>query len=260
VQVDSGKSVSQRPTVCGVVLALNAADVIDGCLKSLAWTDQLIVLVDAATNDSTAVQAQTAGADVHYRAFTTFADQRNVALELSTTDWILFVDADERVTPSLSSEVREVVDQDPSVVGFWVPRKNIIRGRWIKHAGWYPDRQLRLLRRGYASYPTDLPVHEVAALQGAAGTLKQPLIHFNYRSLGDFWSRQRRYARIAAQGMVSRGEHPRARSIIGQPVREFTRRFFAQSGYKEGPLGLALSAMVAAGVLETYARAVLRRV
>jgi glycosyltransferase involved in cell wall biosynthesis len=251
--------VSSGPTVSAVVLALNAAEDIDDCLQSLAWTNQRIVLVDAASNDATAARAQAADAQVHYRAFTTFAEQRNAALVLATTDWVLFVDSDERVTPALAREIRELVDRHPAAVGFWVPRKNIIRGRWIKHAGWYPDRQLRLLRRDHASYPTDLPVHEVASLKGAAGMLREPLIHFNYRTLSDFWCRQRRYARIAAQGMITRGERPRARSVIGQPVREFTRRFFAQKGYREGPLGLALCAMVAAGTLETYARAVLRR-
>jgi hypothetical protein len=96
-------------------------------------------------------------------------------------------------------------------------------------------------------------------LNGADGILHQPIIHFNYRSLGEFWSRQRRYARIAARGMMERDEAPRARSVLGQPLREFSRRFFDEAGYREGPLGLALCLMVAAGTFETYARAVLRR-
>jgi glycosyltransferase involved in cell wall biosynthesis len=257
--IAAGK-LSQRPTVGGVVLALNAADDIHDCLMSLAWADQRVVLVDAATTDATAALARAAGADVHFRRFTTFAEQRNAALDLATTDWILFVDADERVTTALVDEIRETLAGNPQPVGFWVPRRNIMLGRWIKHAGWYPDRQLRLLKHGSARYPTDLPVHEVALLNGSAGMLGQPLIHFNYRSLADFWRRQRRYARIAAQGMVQRGEAPRARAILGQPVREFARRFFAEAGYKEGPLGLALCFMVAAGTFETYARAVLRKV
>lgn len=243
----------------GVVLALDEADVIDDCLESLGWADERIVLVDGATTDDTARHAELAGARVYHRDFTTFAEQRNAALELASADWIMFVDADERVTPALASEIREVLDKNGQPVGYWVPRQNIIRGRWIKHAGWYPDRQLRLLRRGYVSYPTDLPVHEVAALKGDAGMLREPLIHFNYPSLGEFWSRQRRYAVIAARGMIDRGEHPRARSVLGQPVREFARRFFAQAGYKEGPLGLALCSIVAAATFETYARAVLKR-
>ena len=250
---------TERATVSGVVLALNAGDVIGDCLQSLDWADQRVVLVDSGTTDATAALAEAAGADVHYRRFTTFAEQRNAALDLVATDWIMFVDADERVTPALANEIRETLARHPQAVGFWVPRRNIIRGRWVKHAGWYPDRQLRLLKRGFARYPTDLPVHEVALLKGAAGGLRQPLIHLNYRSLSEFWSRQRRYARLAARGMVQRGEKPRARAIIGQPAREFSRRYFGESGYKEGRLGLALCLMVAAGTFETYARTVLRR-
>jgi glycosyltransferase involved in cell wall biosynthesis len=251
--------VSQTPTVSGVVLALNAANVIDDCLRSLEWADQRVVLVDSATIDGTAERARATGAEVRYRQFTTFAEQRNAALDLAAADWIMFLDADERITPALANEIRETVEGNPVPVGFWVPRRNIILGRWVKHAGWYPDRQLRLLKRGFARYPTDLPVHEVPILNGGDGTLHQPIIHFNYRSLGEFWSRQRRYARIAAQGMIQRNETPRARAILGQPAREFFRRFVSEAGYREGALGFALCLMVAAGTFETYARAVLRR-
>jgi glycosyltransferase involved in cell wall biosynthesis len=242
-----------------VVLALNAASLIDDCLKSLEWADQRIVLVDEATTDDTAHRAASAGAQLHHRRFTTFAEQRNAALQLVSTDWIMFVDVDERVTSTLAVEIRQVIDQDPGPVGFWVPRRNMICGRWIKHAGWYPDCQLRLLRRGHARYETDVPVHEVAALDGLAGTLTQPLVHLNYRSLKDFWRRQRRYARLAARGMIDGGQRPRIRSVAGQPLREFSRRFIRESGYREGPLGLALCLMVAFGTLETYARAIVRR-
>jgi glycosyltransferase involved in cell wall biosynthesis len=241
------------------VLALNAADVIDDCLRSLEWTDQRVVLVVSRTVDATAERAREAGAEAHHRQFTTFAEQRNAALDLATADWIMFLDADERITPALATEIRETVANNPVPVGYWVPRRNIILGRWVKHAGWYPDRQLRLLKRGCARYPTDLPVHEVAILNGTDGILYQPIIHFNYRSLGEFWNRQRRYARIAAQGMIHRNETPRARAVLGQPAREFFRRFVSEAGYREGPLGLALCIMVAAGTFETYARAVLRR-
>ncbi|MFN0074343.1 MAG: glycosyltransferase family 2 protein [Chloroflexota bacterium] len=251
---------NDRPKVSGVVLALNSAELIGNCLRSLTWTDECIVLVDAATTDNTGELAQQLGARVHSRAFTTFAEQRNAALDLATTEWIMFVDADERVPPRLAEEIRQIIGQRAEPVGYWVPRRNIICGRWIKHAGWYPDRQLRLLRRGKARYEMNLPVHEVAELQGESAVLVEPLLHLNYRSLPDFWMRQRRYARLAAQGMVHRGERPRARTIIGQPLREFLRRFVHEQGYREGPLGLALCLMLAAGTLETYARAVTRQV
>jgi glycosyltransferase involved in cell wall biosynthesis len=251
--------VSQRQTISGVVLALDSATGITDCLHSLSWADERVVLVDDATTDRTAQLARDAGAQVHHRKFTTFAEQRNAALELASSDWIMFVDSDERIPTTLAREIRSVAERDVSTVGYWVPRRNIICGRWIKHAGWYPDRQLRLLRKGHASYPTDLPVHEVARLDGPAGNLAEPLVHLNYSSLGEFWQRQRRYARIAAAGMIRRRERPRLRAVVGQPFREFSRRFLSDSGYREGPLGLALCLLVASGTLETYVRAVLRR-
>jgi glycosyltransferase involved in cell wall biosynthesis len=259
MQSTTGTGVTGQPTISGVVLALNAEGLIDDCLASLSWTDEQVVLVDAETTDATSQRAAEAGARVHHRTFTTFADQRNAALELASGEWTLFVDSDERVTPALAQEIRETVEKDALPVGYWVPRRNIICGRWVKNAGWYPDYQLRLLRRSHARYDDNLPVHEVATLNGASGSLTQPLVHLNYRSLAEFWLRQRRYARLAAKGMLIRGEHPRARSVIGQPTREFLRRYMEQGGYKEGALGLALCTMVAAGTLEAYARALLKR-
>lgn len=243
------------PTVSAVVLARDAARVIDDCLASLQWADEILVVLDSATTDDTEARSARGGARVERHVFSSFAEQRNAALDLAAGEWVFFVDSDERVTPALADEARRTVNQDSDCVGFWVPRRNIICGRWIRHAGWYPDLQLRLLRRGAARYSLALPVHEVAELRGLAGELREPLIHLNYRTLADFWLRQRRYARLAAEGMRRRGERPRARALLGQPAREFWRRFVTEQGYREGPLGLALCAIVALAAMDTIRQA-----
>lgn len=234
-----------RLTVSAVVLARDAARVIDDCLASLQWADEMLVVLDTATTDDTEARARRAGARVVEHPFSSFADQRNAALSLASENWVLFVDADERVTAALAAEVRRAIEEPDGRVGFWVPRRNIICGRWVRNAGWYPDLQLRLLKRSSAHYSVDLPVHEVAEVDGRSGTLAEPLIHLNYRNLAEFWTRQRRYVALAAVGMRGRGEVPRARALIGQPAREFWRRFVTERGYREGPLGAVLCLILA---------------
>ena len=162
---DGGKG---NATVAVVVLARDEEKNIEDCLQSVSWADKLCVLLDPRTADRTAELAQRAGAEVQQHLFVDFAAQRNAALEAFEADWVLFVDADERGTPGLGPEVRGVV-QDESVAGWWVPRQNWIWGRWIQHAGWYPDYQLRLLRKGLAHYDPKREVHEVVLLEGKQG-------------------------------------------------------------------------------------------
>lgn len=243
-----------RPTVSAVVLARDESAMIAGCLQRLEWADERLVLVDSATRDDTAERAAALGARVEFNRLVSFAQQRNVGLGLARGDWVLFVDADERVTPELTAEVQRAVADPDAPDGYWLSRCNIICGRWVRHAGWYPDRQLRLLRRHCARYDERSPVHEVADLDGPTGSLQVPLIHFNYQNLGEFVSRQRRYARLEAQGLAANGIRPRPRSLVVQPAREFWRRYIELKGYREGPLGLTLSLLLAYATLETYAR------
>lgn len=231
----------------GVVLARDEAGFIGPCLESLAWADALLVVVDARTTDDTAAIARRHTEQVHVVPFESFPRFRNRALALAATDWVFFVDADERVTPALAAEVRAAVvraEQD-GTAGYWVPRRNRIRGQWVSGAGWSPDYQLRLLRCSAARYPTSGLVHEVATLDGPAGWLHEPLLHYNYDSLAEFVIKQRRYATLEAWSLWRRGERVRRRAHVGQPLREFWRRYATLGGYRDGPLGLVLAAYLA---------------
>lgn len=245
------------PTITAAVLARDEAALLDGCLVSLRWADELLVLVDDQTRDATAEIAGRYTGRVVVCEFRGFPHQRNRALDLATGDWALFVDADERVPPSLAAEARSLVNGATSgsgatPVGAWVPRRNVIAGQWARWAGWWPDHQLRLLRRARARYDESGLVHEVAALDGPAATLREPLLHLNYETLAEFRSKQRRYARLEARTLRRQGTRARGRSLVGQPVRELTRRLIELGGYRQGPLGFTLAAEMARARLETY--------
>jgi (heptosyl)LPS beta-1,4-glucosyltransferase len=254
--MDENPAVGQRtrPTLAVVILARDEEANITDCLQSVSWARRRCVLVDSRTTDRTVELARGAGAEVQQRPFVDFAEQRNAALQMFDADWVFFVDADERGTSGLGQEVERVI-QDQSTVGWWVPRRNYIWGRWIRHAGWYPDYQLRLLKRGRACYDPSREVHEVVILDGAEGHLENPLIHYNYTTVGQFMRRQDYYADYEASVLCRQGIRPRLHSLILQPLREFSRRYCTLQGYKDGGHGLLLSVLMAYYTSVAYRRA-----
>ena len=226
----------QLQKLSAVVLTLNEEEHIGDCLATLSWADHLLV-VDSFSTDRTAQLARAAGADVVQLPFENFAQQRNDALQLLETDWVFFVDADERVTPALATEVRSVLGRPEAA---WeAPRLNYIFGRLTRGGGWYPDHQLRLLRHGFVRY--ERPVHEIAVVEGAIGTLQNPLLHYNYRDLAHFHAVQRRYSVYEAGVLREEGVQPRVYTPFTQPLRHFWWRFVRLGGYRDGLHGLRLS-------------------
>ena len=169
-----------------IVLTHNEAEQIADCIKLLRFADRIIVF-DSFSTDETVSIAQRLGADIYQHEFENYAEQRNAALDAADemTDWVLFVDADERITDVLAEEIRQKILL-PEYAGWRLPRHNYIFGVLTKGAGWYPDYQTRLLRVGQAQYDRERTVHEVVKLYGAEGTLRNPIIHYNYRDICPF--------------------------------------------------------------------------
>jgi len=232
-------------TLCAIVLTYNESQHIESCIESLRFADDVLIFDSFSTDDTPQIAAQR-GARVIQRAFLNYPDQRNAALESvgKTADWVLFVDADERVSPQLATEIREVIDRS-TCAGYRIPRHNYIFGRLTRGAGWYPDYQTRLLRVGGARYDPTRKVHEIVLLDGELGTLQEPLIHYNYRDLAHFLAKQRRYSAYEAEILFDQGVRPRLHNYILQPLRQFRWRFFTLAGYQDGWHGLRLSVLLA---------------
>ncbi|MCA9989409.1 MAG: glycosyltransferase family 2 protein [Anaerolineales bacterium] len=224
-----------------IILTRDEAAHISDCVASLAWTDRVLVF-DSFSQDDTVALARAAGAEVQQSPFENYAQQRNAALDALTTDWVFFVDADERGTPALGAEIRQVMATRPEA-GWYVPRHNYIFGRLTRGAGWYPDHQLRLFRHGRVRY--ERPVHEIALVDGPVGYLQQPLIHHNYRDPAHFRAKQARYSSYDAQILHQQGVHPRPYTYLTMPLRQFWWRFVSLKGYRDGLHGLRLSGYLA---------------
>jgi len=240
------------PKLSVIILTKNEEKTIADCIASVQWADEVMVF-DAFSQDRTVEIAQGAGATVFQHHFQNFAQQRNAALDTVDSDWVFFADADERATPELAVELRRAI-QDESRSGWWVPRHNYIFGRVIRHAGWYPDYQLRLLRPGKARYDPRRGVHELVILDGEEGYLENPLIHYNYDTLAQFIERQNRYTDYEARILFDQGVRPKPHNFVLQPLREFRRRYVLLEGYKDGFHGLLLSLLMAYYTLVMYLR------
>jgi len=221
----------------------NEAEIVD-CLNSLNWADELIVILDTRSRDGTAELARRMGARVVEHRFEDFSKQREFGLSLPHGPWLFYVDSDERGSPALGEEIRRVIG-DPDRVGWWVPRRNLIWGFEIRHGGWYPDYQLRLLKLGRAHYDTTRQVHEIVHLEGKDGFLQEPLVHHNYRTMGQFIAKQRQYVAYEAEILHKQGVRPKPWTYVLQPLREFWRRYIKLEGYKDGAPGLLLCALIA---------------
>jgi len=245
--------------------AKNEERYIAGCLESVqGLADEVLVILDPETQDRTAAICREKGARLEVAPFVSFARLRNRALGLCQYNWVFFLDADERATEELRQEVRAVtaVEPDPNdsqaVVGYWIPRHNYFFGRPVRHAGWYPDHQLRLMWRERAHYPEEQKVHEVVRLQGKAGYLAGHLLHHNVDTPAEFRAKQRRYAHLEAASLWEKGVRARPRHLLTRPLREFWRRYISLAGWKDGLLGLYLCAAMGYYTFCTY-RILLRR-
>lgn len=245
--------------ICAVVLTLNEQRHIGECLATLDWADERLVF-DSFSADATVTIAQQAGARVIRHPFENYAQQRNAALAAADSDWVFFVDADERCTDALAREILQVIGRaeaaspQPSHDVWSVPRYNYIFGKLTTGAGWYPDYQARLFRVGKVWFDPVREVHERPKFDGQLGYLKHELIHYNYDSVEQFHDKQRRYVEYDASILYKQGIRPKPRNFVLQPLREFRRRYFSLKGYRDGLHGLHLSALMAYYNFDMYRR------
>lgn len=224
---------SSRPTITAAIIAMNEERNLAELLPHLYWADQ-IVLVDGGSTDRTVRIARRHGCRIAFRALDSYASQRNHAIRLATSDWILSIDADERPTEAMLGEVRRAVTQT-RYAAYRVPIRSSIFGRRLWRCGTQNDRPVRLFRRDAARWNGD--VHEVLAVEGRIGRLTQGLEHHTLPDLDAFLNKMHRYTWLEAQARVAAGRPPRRRDLWWAPLREVFRRLVWKQGLLDGPQG-----------------------
>ncbi len=237
--------------VSAVIIAENEARMLPGSLASLGFADEIVVVVSAVSADRTATLARRAGARVFTRKFDTFAKQKNFGIRQATSEWILVVDADERVTPKLAKAIRTAV-KTGDADGYEIPVVNFLFGKRLRHGGWN-ERHLRLIRRNRATYRG--AVHERFSLdERRVGRLDGELWHLTHRSPADTIKKTVLYADLWAAEMI-RERHPavRTKTLLAAPVRGFRDRYFKRHGYRDGFEGALAAGFHALGLFYFYA-------
>jgi (heptosyl)LPS beta-1,4-glucosyltransferase len=234
------------------IIARNEEDRIADAIRSVLFADEIVVL-DSGSTDGTVALSRSLGARVIETDWPGYVAQKNRALEFAKHDWVLSIDADERVSDELAKSIRTSLSKSPAVAGFWVARRQRYLGRWIRFCGWYPDRRIRLFRRTASRWVGTDP-HDRIEVRGTAGRLSGDLLHIPYRSLSDHVDTINRYAAIFAKEAQSQGRRARWWDILFRPPFFFLKRYLLNLGFLDGVEGMIVCGMGAFHVLCRWAK------
>jgi glycosyltransferase involved in cell wall biosynthesis len=229
------------PKLSVTVITKNEAADIEAALQSVAWADEIVV-VDSGSTDETVALARRHTDRVVSHDWPGYPAQKNHAASIASHDWILSLDADERVTPELTREIQALMTAGPGDAGYKIPRVTWHLGRWIRTTDWYPDHQLRLYDRRAGRW-TGRHVHESVAVDGRTGMLRGELQHFAYRDVADHLETIDRYTTYAARQMQEDGRRAGWLQLAGHPPLAFLRNYLAHGGIRDGVPGLVISAL-----------------
>ena len=233
-----------RKTLSIAMIAMNEEANLPRTLESVKWADEIIV-VDSGSRDRTIEIAESFGAHTRYHAFGGHGEQKNVALDLCTSDWILLLDADEVLTPELQQEIRELLAGESRFDAYWIPRLNLYFGKWIRHGGFYPDHKLRLFKRGAARLSEGVGPHSTPQFVGPRGKLRADMLHYAYPTMGIYLEHMNRYSSEIAELLHKRGKDSRALlpfiwNAVLNPTATFVYNYFFRLGFLDGREGLIL--------------------
>jgi glycosyltransferase involved in cell wall biosynthesis len=223
------------------VITRNEAANIGAALQSVAWADEVIV-VDSHSTDNTVEIARKYASRVELREWGGYSAQKNFAADLATNDWILSLDADERVTPALATEIQGLMQRGPAARGYRVSRITWYLGRWLHSTDWYPDYQLRLYDRRCGRWNARR-VHESFELQGHPGRLRHHLEHYAYRDVSDHVTSIDHYTTLAAEQWRDEGRRTNALELAVHPPVAFLRNYILRAGFRDGTVGFLVSTL-----------------
>lgn len=237
------------------LITLNEEANLPDAIKSVRDWAAEIVVVDSGSTDRTVELAKSLGARVLINPWRGFGEQKNFAQRAAAHDWVLSLDADERVSPALAAEIRNEVARAVSedrVKGFRFPRKTYYLGRWIRHGGWYPGFLTRLADRRAADW-TEPKVHEELAVRGEVGELREPLDHYAFPSIREQVLTNLRYASLGAEQLGRRGRRPSVVRLILKPIGKFLETYFLKLGFLDGLPGFIISVNAAHSMFMKHA-------
>ena len=245
-------TLSKKQALTALVITYNEEHNIKAVLDHLAFADEIIV-VDSFSSDSTfEIASSFKNVKVAQRIFDDFASQRNYALSLATNSWILFIDADERLTPDLKEEIIKTINSDTDVSAYLFYRKFFFKRKVLRFSGWQTDRIFRLFKKDKARYTYKRLVHEKLDVEGKIGFLKHKLIHYSYSDYGSYKNKMVTYGRLKAKEKFLSGFKPTVVYEYGHPIYNFLYQYLIRLGVLDGRKGVIICYLNALSVKVRY--------
>ncbi|MHB8173844.1 MAG: glycosyltransferase family 2 protein [Nitrospirota bacterium] len=239
-------------TLSVVVITKNEEKNIREALASASFADEIVVL-DSFSTDRTVKICRDFTDKVFQEEWRGFSAQKQRAVDLASNDWVFVLDADERMTPGLAEEIKRLVEAGPDKSGYYCPRRNYFMGREIRHGGWYPDYSIRFFNRRLGRFK-DRAVHEAVELEGEAGYLKNPMLHFTYDSVSDFLHRMDKYSTLAAEELRKEGRRTNISDLLLRSHGTFVKMYLLKGGFRDGIHGLLLAGLYSYYTFAKYAK------
>ena len=236
-----------------IVIAKDEEPRLAACLRSLAFADRLVVIVDSASADRTREIAQAYTPHVFVEPWRGYAGTKQLALDRTTGDWVFWLDADERATPELAEEIRRVTASPSACAAYRIRRRAFFLGRWIRHGGWYPGFVVRLFRKSLGRF-NGLRVHESLEIDGPIGTLEAPILHYTDDTLEHYLHKFNTYTGLAAQELSEKAKPFRRADLLFRPLSMFFKMFIFRLGFLDGMEGFVLAVLSANYVFTKYAK------
>lgn len=234
------------------IITKNEEERLADCLASVAFATEVVV-VDSGSSDRTVEIARAFGAVVYEEPWLGFGRQKQLTIDRCSQPWVLVLDADERVTPELAAEIRAVLAGAPTATAWSMPRKNLFCGRWLKHAGWWPDRVVRLFRRGSARM-SDRLVHEALEVDGAVAELSGALLHLTTQSLSQRLEKVNAYSTASAAELFAKGEEASAFKAFCRAGWSFCYNYIFRGGFLDGGEGAIMAVADSMDVFFKYSK------
>lgn len=236
-----------------VILTLNEEASISAAVECALWADEVLV-VDSNSTDATISVAEQLGAKVLVNTFEDYSKQRNWAIAKARHDWVLMLDADERISPELQQEIQALLQTNPAYPAYCIKRLNYFMGRLIRYSGWQGDRVTRLFNRTAGQYGAKT-VHEVFETRGKIGQLKHPIIHYTYRSISSYLEKHHVYTTASAKEIAARGKKITFYHLMVKPGFRFFRSYVLKLGFLDGKQGIVIAWLASYSVFMRHLKA-----
>lgn len=231
---------SEKQLLTALIITHNEEQNIQSVLENLSFADEIIV-VDSFSSDQTfEIASSFKNVKAVQHSFENFASQRNYTLSLASNSWILFIDADERVTPNLKKEIETAIHQENNIVAYYMYRTFMFKNKRLRFSGWQTDKIIRLFRKENAFYNHEKIVHEKLIINGEVGKLKNKLIHFSYSTFGDYKQKMIFYGKLKAQEELAKKTRPHFFHFYIRPAYQFLNQYIIRLGILDGRKGLTI--------------------